>query len=103
MAAIIAKLLASRRRFKEAQKYFVDTEKSTYKLEPFDERFKPEKHNNFYRLQSDKKRKDLVQKIAKGKGHFFSDHSTLTNRPDAKTQLSLIFLRFSSCFFGFFA
>ena len=26
-----------------------------------------------------------------GKGHFFSDHSALTNRPDAKTQLSLIF------------
>ena len=38
------------------------------------------------------------------KGHFFSDHSTLTNRPDAKMQLSLIFLRISSsCFFGFFA
>ena len=27
------------------------------------------------------------------KGHFFSDHSTLTNKPDAKTQLSLIFLK----------
>ena len=26
-----------------------------------------------------------------GKGHFFSDHSTLTNKPDAKMQLSLIF------------
>ena len=25
------------------------------------------------------------------KGDFFSDHSTLTNRPDAKTQLSLFF------------
>ena len=25
------------------------------------------------------------------KGHFFSDHSALTNRPDAKTQLSLTF------------
>ena len=37
------------------------------------------------------------------KGHFFSDHSALTNRPDAKTQLSLTFFRFSSCFSGFFA
>ena len=37
-----------------------------------------------------------------GKGHFFSDDSALTNRPDAKTQLLLIFLRISSCFFGIF-
>ena len=29
----------------------------------------------------------------RNKGHFFSDHSTLTNRPDAKMQLSLIFLK----------
>ena len=29
--------------------------------------------------------------LAHSKGHFFSDHSALTNRPDAKTQLSLIF------------
>ena len=36
------------------------------------------------------------------KGHFSSNHSALTNRPDAKTQLSLIFLRVSSCFFGCF-
>ena len=35
------------------------------------------------------------------KGHFFSDHSALTNRPDAKTQLSLIFFRISSYFFLF--
>ena len=35
------------------------------------------------------------------KGHFFSDHSDLTNRLDGSTQLSLIFLRISSCFFGF--
>ena len=28
------------------------------------------------------------------KGLFFSDHSALTNRPDAKTQLSLIFFFF---------
>ena len=27
------------------------------------------------------------------KGHFFSDHSTLTNRPDAHTQLLLMFLK----------
>ena len=26
------------------------------------------------------------------KGHFFSDHSTLTNRPDANSQISIIFL-----------
>ena len=26
------------------------------------------------------------------KGHFFSDHSTLTNRPDTKTQLTLFFV-----------
>ena len=37
------------------------------------------------------------------KGHFFSDHSTLTNRPDAKTQLSLIFLRIFPAFLDFFA
>ena len=37
------------------------------------------------------------------KGHFFSDHSAVTKRPDAKTQLSLIFFRVSSCFFGLFA
>ena len=35
------------------------------------------------------------------KGHFFSDRSALTNRPDAITQL--IFLRIFSSFFGFFA
>ena len=28
--------------------------------------------------------------MAGDKSHFFSDHSTLTNRPDAKTQISLI-------------
>ena len=44
-----------------------------------------------------------VQKVVISKGHLFSDDSALTNRPDTKTQLSLIFLRFSSCFFGFFA
>ena len=27
------------------------------------------------------------------KGQFFSDHSALTNRPDAKTQLSIIILK----------
>ena len=27
----------------------------------------------------------------KDKGQFFSDHSALINRPDAKTQLSLLF------------
>ena len=37
------------------------------------------------------------------KGHFYSDYSALTNRPDTKTELSLIFLRIFSCFFGFFA
>ena len=36
-----------------------------------------------------------------GKGHFFSDHSALTNRPDAKMQLLLIFSGFLSAFLKF--
>ena len=36
-----------------------------------------------------------------GKGHFFSDHSVLTNRPDAKTQLSLFFQDFFLLFWIF--
>ena len=35
----------------------------------------------------------ITTKFACSKGHFFSDHSALTNRPDAKTQLSLIFFK----------
>ena len=44
----------------------------------------------------------IIPKTSTSKGHFFSGHSTLTNRPDAKTQLSLILLRISSCFFECF-
>ena len=52
-----------------------------------------------------KKGKSVARKSEKqncDKGHFFSDDSALTNRPNAKMQLSLIFLRIFFYFFWIF-
>ena len=33
----------------------------------------------------------IIPKTSTSKGHFFSDHSTLTNRPDAKPKVHFFF------------
>ena len=66
MAAIIAKMIASRRRFWENQKNEVPNTKSNYVLKSFDERFTGKEHNTYFKNKSALNRRVLVKAIAKG-------------------------------------
>ena len=68
MAAIIAQLSLANRRRKKRQREtkWIDSDKCVYTLPPFDPCFQPMKHNKYLKNKTEFERRQLVTQKAKG-------------------------------------
>ena len=72
MAAIIAQLsLANRRRKKrQRERKWIDSDKCVYTLPPFDPCFQAEKHNKYLKNKAEVERRQIITQRAKGTKNF---------------------------------